>query len=103
MLSFFVVSPKGKVRRVQNLGWLLRNNKKISCFEISSSEGDLFARGCEAVMRAVSVDGSVFYSSWPTRRSLAAWLDRPMFRGRTVFWFGQAKKAGFVLAFAEGA
>lgn len=93
-----------RVRRIRDLSWLLRRGKQVDYFEIGAPAGVSFLssrRASDVVMRAHMLDGTLFYTLWRSRGALVSWLDRPMFDGKRVIWFGEERRAGTALAIEE--
>lgn len=88
----------GKTRQVKNLGWLLRHWKEVSCFEITEHVEPYSGHKHNALMSAYIFCGGykvgTYEIVWCSTQALRTWLDRPVFRGIRVTWFGQECVAG---------
>lgn len=97
-----------RVKRIRDLGWLLRRSSQVEYFEVGARVGgevpvfSRSARSSDAVLRAHMMDGTLFYTVWTSRDRLACWLDRPMFEGKRVIWFGTERRVGTALCLEEG-
>jgi hypothetical protein len=74
----------GALRTVKNLGWLLRHWKEVAHFTVSESD----LNGFDAKLVALLGDGRQYEAYWASRHVLRSWLQRPVFRGATLTWFG---------------
>lgn len=76
-----IVYNGDKRKIVKNLGWLLRNWKKVVSFHwydnFDNSRNDGF-------FLASLDDGKVFYSDYASYTIFVHWLNRPVFRGLPV-------------------
>lgn len=77
-----VTLPNGRVRKVKNLGWLLRNWKSVqhiglykpASIPLGPTDGSGF-------MMALMRDGSTYTSQWASLSLAYEWINRPVFRG----------------------
>lgn len=76
----------GKIRKVKNLGWLLKNWQEVDHFDVEEGKGFPVS---DAIMTAHLRDGGKYITDWASREVMANWLNRPVFRGLTVNWFGE--------------
>lgn len=81
----FVVSPAGKVRQVKNLRWLIVNWRDVESFSVTNLLKDRYGARLVAHM----TDGRVYLTDFASRQVLACWLNRPVFKGAAVVWFGK--------------
>jgi len=88
-----VVTEEGRSHAVKNLGWLLRNWKQITRFELQRDHGP----AQEALMVAYFPHGH-YTTNWASWNLMLAWLDRPIFRGLPVSLDGASDKVGPHLA-----
>ena len=74
---------------VKNLGWLLRNWREVDSFEtiMRKDPNDPMSTTLVAYMR----DNVTVYcsSKWRGYHTLANWLNRPVFEGVPIRWFGR--------------
>lgn len=70
----------GPVRSVKNLGWLLRNWKDVSRFEVTRDPTGY----SNALLTAHLRDGGFYRTMFMDRGVLIRFLDRPVFRGVAV-------------------
>lgn len=80
-----IITSDLKTREVKNLGWLIRNWKKVEGFAVRTS-GEF---PNEAYMAAYCRDGSVYLTTWASDAIMKDWLHRPVFRGVRLDWYGQ--------------
>jgi hypothetical protein len=71
---------------VKNLGWLLRNWKGVDGFVVTES---LAPGNNQATLIAYCEDGRVYATPYASKAVLAGWLNRPVFVGVPVNWFGE--------------
>lgn len=78
-----VTRPGKPTRKVQNLGWLLRNWKEVERFEVNEpfkkSDG-------EALLRAHLKDGGEYTTVFASASVLWDFLHRPVFFGLSLQW-----------------
>lgn len=89
-------------RSVLNLGWLLRHWKDVERFEVRPASSSHLMIGdervnvnpspmngpCDALLVAWLKGGGCYATSFASCDVLRSWLDRPVFRGVTIHWFG---------------
>ena len=88
----FRMSADGRlVRRLTNLGWLLRNWQQVTSFEVfRPSPGD----SSDIIMAALLRDGDFYVTTWASRSVMQNWLDRPVFQGVPVKWHVPTERRG---------
>ena len=91
-----VVKRGEKHTRVQNLGWLLRHWKDVVRFEVVGATR--FRPNAQAVLLAHMRDGSGYEADFASETVLRDWINRPVFRGVPVVWFGEEKVVGQTLS-----
>ena len=93
-----VRNPEGLTYWVKNLGWLLRHNREVLHFEVFEINvaGKGYRHSWTKDVRLVAhlIGGSTYETEFADRLVLYEWLDRPIFRGRPVTWFGKLTKVG---------
>lgn len=72
------------VRTVKNLGWLRRNRKSVTSFEVFETPTGRY----DCIMIARLVGGRYYRTDWASREVCRAWLKRPIFKGCPLTWFG---------------
>jgi hypothetical protein len=82
-------NPTVRGKHVKNLGWLLRNWKSVEHFEVRPGKA-----GHDAYLIAHLSSGGTFESDFASRQVLLNFLDRPVFRGAQVSWFGKPAVIG---------
>ncbi len=82
-----------KWKRVKNLGWLVRNWKSVTSFDVRRGYGSW-----DATLIAFIDNGNVYATPYASRYVLANFLDRSIFRGIPVLWLGTQRVAGPDLA-----
>ncbi len=82
-----LVKPDGPVVKVKNLGWLLKNWKKADNFTWETS-------GSSGVFRADMRDGSVYSTPFEDFSVFRRFIDRPVFRGLTIYMDGKRYVVG---------
>jgi hypothetical protein len=91
-VSARVVDPAGNRKPVKNLGWLLRNWKSVASFHVGPGTG---GRDC---FLTATLDGRWkgyrYVTDFASARVLVGFLDRPVFRGTPVNWFGLTRQCG---------
>lgn len=80
-MDTFVVDAKGNRRAVKNLGWLLRNWKRVESFIIEESP-DRTARLCAYLKR-----GGCYQTTFAEALVLWRFLHRPVFYGLPFNWY----------------
>lgn len=76
-------TPGGAIRKVKNLGWLLRNYGEVASLEVvNGSDGN------EAMLIAHLRDGGYYVTDYASRAVLSRWLNRSIFHGLTLHWYG---------------
>lgn len=86
--------PDGTFRHVKNLGWLLRNWQKVHWFEVKSSNATIGNTDRGTLLIAHLREGGKYISSFADKTVLASWLNRPVFQGARVLWFGREETIG---------
>lgn len=86
-----VISPEGKVKNVQNLGWLLRHWKDVESFQVFALPENTVWR---AELRANLKDGRIYQTEFASESVLWNWLDRPVFKGALLNWAGEKTVCG---------
>ena len=94
MIQPTVTAPNGSTRAVRNLGWLLRNWKRVDRFEVAPCPPDGAPYPPDALLVAYCKDGTVYRTPYMSREVLAGWLNRPVFRGAPVNWYGTDTMVG---------
>ncbi|WNM70258.1 hypothetical protein [Myxococcus phage Mx1] len=87
---------KGLQKEVKNLRWLRRNWEEVDRFEVVSptfSEGPLrgfiASPNTEAILIAyMKTPGDWYMTGFSSRRVLLEFLDRPVFQGLPLTWYG---------------
>jgi hypothetical protein len=88
-----VIGADGKVREVKNLGWLLSNWARVERFTVTAyTQGHLPMT--EAYLVAHLRDGGTYETPYASACVLKHFLDRPVFRGVDISWFGEKFKVG---------
>lgn len=85
-----ILIRNGKTRKIKNLGWLLRNWKEVASFEVGYHCGTCFAM---ALIAHLKCNGK-YFTPFTSKEVLRLFLDRPVFRGLSIDWFGQKYKVG---------
>ncbi len=80
----------GRQRTVKNLGWLLRHWRDVYFIEVTDSSNS----SDDCLLQAHCDGGPLYETGWADRNVCADWLDRPVFRGLRLDWFGQYTKCG---------
>lgn len=80
-----VIRPDGQVRRVKNLGWLLRHWKEVNRIQVRENDNP----DDDAYLVAHMDDGSLYRTGWACRDVCFDWLRRPVFYGVPLDWFGR--------------
>ncbi len=84
---------RGKLRPVQNLGWLLRHWKEIHSFSVIKPMAGTNAP--EAILKAYDKVGYLIYQTgFQSSQILWKWLSRPVFKGCSLDWFGEKTMCG---------
>lgn len=83
-----IVHPDGKITRVTNLGWLLKNWMKISRLTWETTEHG------SGVFRADMEDGSVYTTDYADFGVFRRFVDRPVFRDLDIYVDGKHFKVG---------
>lgn len=80
------ISRNGKIIRVKNLGWLLRNWQQVESFAVWPHPE--LARGMkpDAILIATLKDGERYQTSFACATVLRDWLSRPVFRTVLCTW-----------------
>lgn len=71
-----------KVRRVKNLGWLIRHASQVKSFEVARNPDPRW----DALLIAHMTDGAKYVTDFADISILKAWLLRPSFEGLKVRW-----------------
>jgi hypothetical protein len=82
-----IVRPDGEEKEVKNLGWVLRHWKDVKRFVVCLSLNP----DDDCLLVAVLKDGRAYTSGFGARETCARFLDRPVFRGLPLRWFGEVK------------
>jgi hypothetical protein len=86
-----VIDQHGKVTEVKNLGWLLRNWKRVTRFEVGPARPDSkYWHACH--LTAFLAGGGRYECHWADKDVCKDWLHRPVFRTLPVLWFGEDRK-----------
>jgi len=89
----YVTYPDGKVKRVKNLGYMLRNWSSIEDIHVmdfvSEQDDNTRPRFVDAFMSVDFTDGRNYTTGFMDKGILCRFLDRPVFRGLTVNWYGE--------------
>ena len=78
----FVYRPDGSHTRVRTLGWLLRHASDVERITCLAEAG----RYWDVTMIAYLKDGRSFTCMWADRKVCRAWLKRPRFKGKPLYW-----------------
>lgn len=79
------ITRNGKTKPVKNLGWLMSHWKEIERFEVWPCDTDSMI---DAILVAYLGDGTVYRSTYASAELLRSFfLDRSIFRGRSVDWY----------------
>jgi hypothetical protein len=84
-----IVRRNGKVRVVKNLGWLLRNWKKVESFIVMTKKDG----GAELVAVLCSPYWT-YETPFAYKGILRKFLDRPVFRGLIAEWDAEKVQIG---------
>lgn len=85
-MGSFYKKPNGAVRKVKNLGWLLRYARKNIIEKIIARQENGVCH--EAILEVYFKDGTFYQSDFADYRVLCVWLrERRVLRGVTVFYF----------------
>ena len=78
-----------KSKTVKNLGWLLRHSNEVNYFQV------LVPNECynQTVLKAVC-DNWTYVIEFASSTVLHKWLNRPTFKGVTVYWHDKPCKVG---------
>lgn len=88
MRGVTVTRPDGTVKAVKNLGWLLRSWKRVETIKVREPEhGD----GFDAELIVILRDGTIYETPFASRLVLWSFLNRPVFEGLDVEWFGEKR------------
>jgi len=83
---------RGKMRLVTDLGWLLHHWREVSSFKVSKPSRDPFCKfgtPPEAFLEAYNQNGVLIYQTdFASSSLLWYFLDRRIFRGLDIDWFG---------------
>jgi len=91
-----VVYPNGEVKPVRNLGYMLRNWQQIEAIQVDTFKfepGEKIAF-CDAFMSVDFKDGRVYTTGFMDKEGLRRFLDRPIFHGLPICWFGKEEVIG---------
>lgn len=81
------VNTGTEIRKVRNLGWLLRHWRGVERFTFEPiPDREDHADGW---LIAHMVDGSVYFTRFMSASVCADWLHRPVFRGLPLTWYGK--------------
>lgn len=79
------VKKGDKVRKVKNLGWLLRHWQEVDAISVIEwGEGGAFM-----VAWLSTGKGDYYAATWASATVCRAWLARPVFFGLPLVWMGQ--------------
>lgn len=81
-----ILLPNGSIKQVKNLGWLLRNWKRVTAFRVSKYSGPTPVT--DALLEAFCEDGTLYRTPFASSTILRDWLHRPVFRTLPLDWFG---------------
>lgn len=84
-MALVIHTSTGKQRKVKNLGWLLANWRNVQSFSVARLLRDRYGARLVAHMD----DGRAFVTDFASSQVLACWLNRPVFRGAEINWFGK--------------
>src|SRR4051812_5118085 len=86
-----------KWKEVKNLGWLINNWKGVELIDVRKYKGSVRngpGLRDDALLVAHMRDGKVYATPFASREVLAHWLNRPVFKGANVVWFGRRTTVG---------
>lgn len=86
-----IISHALEVKRVRNLGWLLRNWTNVAQFSVCAIDHTLngFDAGHDCMLVAQLRDGGQYVTTFASVWVLWAFLHRPVFYGLVLNWFGE--------------
>lgn len=84
-MALVIHTLTGKERKVKNLGWLLSHWRTVHSFSVAR----LLRERYGARLVAHMTDGRIFVTDFSSSQVLACWLNRPVFKGLQVNWFGK--------------
>lgn len=79
-----VLDRNGLGYNVKNLGWLLRNWRKVASFTVTIPKN--LPDGWECMLTAHLNDGGIYRTPFASLNVLRGWIDRPVFRGLKIEW-----------------
>lgn len=89
-----VTDSAGNVRKVKNLGWLLRHWKDVDYFIVTTPAREEFPRAdvkLTAVLKRLEGEYTIY---WMSAAVCWDWLDRPVFRTARLVWNGEETQCG---------
>lgn len=92
-MSSFVISAIGnpcKIRKVKNLGWILRHWKDILSVKFHYNRLESFTN--DGLVEFYLLDGRKYFTDYASFDVFLNWIDRPIFRGLplTIASFGKS-------------
>lgn len=101
MITSYLVMPSGnlsKIKPVKNLGWLCRHWQHVNYFIVGRPDyrvtvGDF---DCRLEAHCTLPNGQIvdYVCNFADRKVLHTWLNRPVFEGMNLNWFGQRCTVG---------
>ncbi len=89
-ISPSIIRDGDKIRRVKNLGWLMRHWKDVQSFTVECTRNGAYIMGDDACyLRAPLRDGRTYETGWADSSVCWDWLDRPIFRGVELLWISR--------------
>jgi len=85
------------VREVKNLGWLLRNWKRVARIEVCvpfELQQIRFPLPHVLMIAYLEDEQHTYRCAWADESVCWNWLDRPVFRGLPLRWFGRNTACG---------
>lgn len=83
---------EGDPKEVTNLGWILRHWQDVDWVDVRrvyATDGlSQYRSTWDCILSVWLRDGRVFVTPFASSAVLLDWLDRPVFRGRPLNWFG---------------
>jgi hypothetical protein len=93
-MHYSIVNRNGRVTRVKNLGWLLRNWQDVTSLEVREATPDYQSRMIECVLSANLRCGGYYETSFSSSYVLSHWINRPVFKGVPLDWYGVKTTVG---------
>lgn len=76
---------RGEMKPVKNLGWLRRHWKEVGTFKVTKNRD----KNWESLLEAFNNQGVIIYQTDFASNSILLWfLDRSIFRGLSLDWYG---------------